>query len=117
MYNQLLYSSIFFILSCASPSKSHISNNFTDLHFIETNNFSFKPPIANNTKSEKLKFLPNLIDQGLISETGLVLGNITYSIRIQTINSSSLLSMPKMKIEDEHLYIPNHTIITKPNRD
>lgn len=105
------------MLSCASPSKTVINNELTNPHFSQIDTSTLSPKTLQHTKVDKINLVPNTLDPGIIIETGLLLGNTTYSMLIEPIDENTLLSMPKMKIEDKHLYIPNHTIVTKPNRD
>jgi len=95
MYYQLFCCCFFLMLSCASPSKTVINNELTNPYFsqIDTSTFSLKT--LQHTKVDKINLFPNTLDPGIISETGLLLGNTTYSMLIEAIDESTLLLMPK----------------------
>lgn len=44
---------------------------------------------------------------GIITETGVIVGDKLHSIIIKKIDESSLLTMPQFKVEEKSLFIPN----------
>lgn len=115
MSNQLLFCFLVLCVSCAAPPKTDSAQNMSILNSLQYEVSDFDAISLNSYRARvKDLSLNTENDSGLITKTGLVLGNTNYSMRIETIDSETLLSMPQKKVNDEYFYIPNHTITTNP---